>query len=276
MNKSASPLIPILSVATTIFVWAAAFPAITLTLKEIDPLPLAAVRFAIAASFAMIWLAWARPRMMPLADLAWCIVCGIVSGVGYSVFLNLGQETVSAGAASFLVKTESLWMAAFAVFLLKERFTGWAWAGMLACVVGVGLIAAAQPGGITLGTGAPLVLAAALCSAAGFTLQRGLALRHGASRGLPHGDRPCMLGLCARILRCRPLRQFALSGRTSRNADRLGHRRGNAGSCDGDRRSADSVRGNRRQFSRPEAGGAHRFDQQEGLGSGRGLIYDVS
>jgi len=180
MTKSTFPLIPTLSVATTIFVWAAAFPAITLTPKEIDPLPLASVRFAIAASFAVIWLASARPRMMPLADLALCIACGIVSGVGYSVFLNLGQETVSAGAAGFLVKTESLWMAAFAVFLLKERFTAWAWAGMLACVVGVGLIAAAQPGGITLGTGAPLVLAAALCSAAGFTLQRGLALRHGA------------------------------------------------------------------------------------------------
>lgn len=180
MTKPGYTLIPVLSVAMTIFVWAAAFPAITLALKEIDPLPLASGRFAIAAVFAVFWLAWARPRMMPSADLAVCVACGIVSGAGYSVFLNLGQRTVSAGAASFLVKTESLWMAAFAVLLLKERFTAWAWGGTLVCVVGVGLIAIVQSGGITLGAGAPLVLAAALCSAAGFTLQRGPALRHGA------------------------------------------------------------------------------------------------
>lgn len=180
MTKPASALYPLVSVAVTIVVWAAAFPAITIALREIDPLPLASVRFAIAAALALIWLAWARPHMMPPADLALCVAGGIVSGVGYSVFLNLGQQTVSAGAASFLVKTESLWMATFAVFLLKERFTAWAWAGTLVCVVGVGLIAAAQSGGIALGTGAPLVLVAALCSAAGFVLQRGLALRHGA------------------------------------------------------------------------------------------------
>lgn len=180
MTRSAPSLIPVLSVATTILVWAAAFPAITLALREIDPLPLASVRFAIAAALAAAWLAWMRPRMMPPADLALCIACGIVSGVGYNVFLNLGQQTVSAGAAGFLVKTESLWMAAFAVLLLKERFTAWAWGGTLICVFGVGLIAAAQPGGIAVGAGAPLVLAAALCSATGFTLQRGLAVRHGA------------------------------------------------------------------------------------------------
>lgn len=118
--------------------------------------------------------------MMPPADMALCVVCGLISGVGYSVLLNLGQQTISAGAAGFLVKTESLWMALFAVFLLKEKFNSWAWVGMFICVVGVGFIAAAQPGGVALGEGAPLVLAAALCSATGFALQKGLVARYGA------------------------------------------------------------------------------------------------
>lgn len=178
--SSTSPVFPRPSGRPTIFVWAASFPAITLALREIDPLPLASVRFAIAAVFAIVWLALARPRMMPPADLALCIACGIIAGAGYSVFLNLGQQTVSGGAAGFLIKMESLWMAGFAVLLLKERFTLWAWLGTVTCIAGVGLIAAVQPGGIALGAGAPLVLIASLCSAAGFTLQRNLVRRHGA------------------------------------------------------------------------------------------------
>ena len=180
MIKSRSLLLPSMAIATTIVVWATAFPAIKLALGEVQPLPLAAIRYAMAAILAMAWLVWKRPRM-PARDLVFCAGCGIIAGAAYSVFLNLGQQTVSAGAASFLIKTESLWMAFFAVLLLKESFKAWAWAGTALCVVGVGVIAAAQGGSIAaFDQGAALVLAAALCSAAGFSLQRGLVIRYGA------------------------------------------------------------------------------------------------
>jgi drug/metabolite transporter (DMT)-like permease len=96
------------------------------------------------------------------------------------VLLNLGQVTVSAGAASFLIKTESIWMAILGVVMLKEAFNIWAWAGTLIGFIGIGLIANAQPGGIALGGGAAFVLAAAICSAIGFVLQRKLVQRYGA------------------------------------------------------------------------------------------------
>src|SRR5690554_117247 len=113
-----APLLPALAVATTVTVWAAAFPAIKLALAGLSPLPLASARFAIAATLAVAWLLWRRPDRMPLADLALCAACGLLGGAGYAVFLNLGQTTVSAGAASFLVKTESLWMALLGVLAL--------------------------------------------------------------------------------------------------------------------------------------------------------------
>lgn len=181
MSKpSLSPLLPSIAVSTTIIVWATAFPAIRLALADVHPVPLASIRYAIAAGFAVIWLAWKRPARMPIADLAVCAGCGLVGAMGYSVLLNLGQETVSAGAASFLVKTESLWMAILAVAFLKESFNAWAWAGTALAFAGVGIIGSAQPGGIALGTGAAFVLAAAFCSATGFVLQRRLVGRYGA------------------------------------------------------------------------------------------------
>ena len=177
---SPSSLLPPLAVAATITVWAIAFPAIKLALLEMHPLPLASVRYAMATCFAVAWLLWKRPAPMPIADLITCVACGVLGAAGYSVLLNLGQVTVSAGAASFLIKTESIWMAILAVVMLKEAFNIWAWAGTLICFVGIGLIANAQPGGIALGGGAAFVLAAAICSAIGFVLQRRLVKQHGA------------------------------------------------------------------------------------------------
>lgn len=177
-------LLPWLALAATIVTWATAFPAIRLALRHVEPLSLAALRFAIGAVLALAWLLWrgwrgAAPRL-PARDLALAALCGLVATVGYGVLLSLGQRTVSAGAASFLVKIESLVMAALAVLLLKERFGAWAWAGAAIALCGVGLIAAQQPGGFVLGGGALLVLGAACCSASGFVLQRPLIARHGA------------------------------------------------------------------------------------------------
>lgn len=179
-SSSPAPLLPALAVATTILVWAAAFPAITLALAGMTPLPLAAARFAMAATLAALWLLWRRPGRMPPVDLALCAVCGLLGGAGYAVFLNLGQTTVSAGAASFLVKTESLWMALLGVLALREAFNAWAWGGTLLGFAGVAVIGSAQPGGIALGAGAVFVLAAAACSAVAFVLQRRLVQKYGA------------------------------------------------------------------------------------------------
>ncbi|MBA4263546.1 MAG: EamA/RhaT family transporter [Comamonadaceae bacterium] len=181
MNTPKTPhLLPALAVATTITVWATAFPAIGVALTEMSPPGLASTRFAIAAAFALAWLGHRRPERMPLSDLLVCVLCGCVGAAGYSVLLNMGQTSVSPGAASFLVKTESIWMAMFGVLFLKEAFNRWAWIGTAIGFAGVGVIAYGQPGGIAWGSGAPYVLAAALCSATGFVLQRRLVQRYGA------------------------------------------------------------------------------------------------
>lgn len=174
-----SPLLAALAITATILVWATAFPAIALALRDISPIPLASLRYSIAAVFALLWLLWRRPARMAVADFLLCLGCGVLGAVGYSVFVNLGQQTVSAGATGFLVKTESLWMAALAMIFLGERFGLRAWGGSLLAFAGVGIIGASQHGGLGFGGGAVFVLAAAFCSASGFVLQRKLLARYG-------------------------------------------------------------------------------------------------
>ena len=163
----------------TVLLWGAAFPAIHIALAEMPAASLGALRFAIAGVVLGGWLAWRRPELPRGRDLIRFAVCGLVGIAVYNLLLNTGQKTVSAGAASFIINTQPVIAAVFAGLLLKERVGAWAWAGMAVSLIGVGLIAAGQPGGLRLGAGASLVLAAACCSGLYFVLQKPLAARYG-------------------------------------------------------------------------------------------------
>lgn len=98
----------------------------------------------------------------------------------YNALLNSGQQTVSAGAASFLINTSPILTALLAALFLRERFGLWGWLGSAVAFAGVAAIAANQAGGLRLGAGASLVLGAAFCQATYFILQRRLVPRYGA------------------------------------------------------------------------------------------------
>ncbi|WP_342364204.1 DMT family transporter [Terrarubrum flagellatum] len=172
-----SVILPGLAVFGTVLTWAASFPAIGYALREIEPLPLASVRFAMAAILAGLLLAWRRPRMLSLRDNGVVLICGVLGIALYNVLLNSGQTTVSAGAASFIVNTQPLFMAVFAVFFLKETFSRWSWLGAALSFAGVAIIGSGQPGGFSFGAGSSLIIAAAACAAAYSVLQRPLFTR---------------------------------------------------------------------------------------------------
>lgn len=176
---TASPgiVLPALAVAGTIASWSASFPAIGYALRELEPLPLASVRFALAAVVALAWLAWRRPKTSGVRDHATVALCGVLGIALYNVLLNSGQATVSAGAASFIVNTQPLFMALLATLFLREAFHRWSWFGAGLGFTGVGMLAAGQPGGLSFGSGASLVLLAAACAAAYSVLQRPLLRR---------------------------------------------------------------------------------------------------
>lgn len=171
-------LMPTLAVAGTVISWAASFAAIGLALREMQPLPMASVRFALASVLAIAWVLWRRPPRFSRRDLAIVAICGVLGIASYNVLLNSGQATVSAGAASFIVNTQPLFMVGLAVVFLKERFSVWAWCGGLLALGGVAVIASGQPEGMTFGAGAMLIVGAAASAAIYSVLQRPLLARY--------------------------------------------------------------------------------------------------
>lgn len=176
----ATPSTPRLDAATlapvliTIVAWASAFPAIRAGLVDFGPAELGAVRFGVAAVPAAIFLAVTRPAL-PRWSEAWRFLYGgIVFVALYTTFLNFGEVTVSAGAASFIINVAPIMVALMATFTLGERFSPFAWFGTFVSFAGIGLIALGEGGGITLNTGALLILCAAVCTATTAVIQKPL------------------------------------------------------------------------------------------------------
>ncbi len=164
----------------TVFVWALSFPLIKIALTELQPLPLAAARFAVASLLIAAWLAWKRPALPSRGDMLRFFLCGLIGIALYNALLNGGQQTVSASAASFIVNTVPMLTALFATLFLDERFTKWGWAGAAIGFCGVGVIVAGQPGGLSFGSGAFLIFGSAVAQATFFVIQRPLVQRYGA------------------------------------------------------------------------------------------------
>ncbi|MEA1675224.1 DMT family transporter [Nitrospirillum sp. BR 11163] len=169
-------------VVVTIVIWASAFAAIRAGLKAFGPLELGAARFSIAAVPAALYLLVSRPAL-PRLDEVWRFATGGLLFVAlYTALLNMGERTVSSGAAAFIININPIITAVFASFLLGEQFGRWGWIGTAVSFSGIGLIAlneAVGSGtGLQLGWGALLVLGAALCNSITTVVQKPLFARH--------------------------------------------------------------------------------------------------
>jgi drug/metabolite transporter (DMT)-like permease len=170
----------IVAILVTVVGWASAFPAIRAGLTSFGPIELGALRFAIAAVPAGIFLLVTRPPLPQRSEI-WRVLAGSIFTVTlYTALVNAGELTVSAGAASFIVNVNPVITAGFAVWLLGERFGPVAWVGTALSFGGIGLIALGESdaGASDLNLGALFLLAAALCASIGTIAQKPLFARH--------------------------------------------------------------------------------------------------
>jgi drug/metabolite transporter (DMT)-like permease len=180
-NQTVSPRgdhVAAAAIVVTVVAWASAFPAIRAGLTSFGPLELGAIRFAIAAVPAAMFLAVTRPAL-PAWHEAWRFGFGGFGFVAlYTALLNFGELTVSAGAASFIINVSPILTAIFAMSFLGERFSRVAWAGTLLSFSGVGIIALGEGEGLDFDTGALLILGAALATSVNTIAQKPLFARH--------------------------------------------------------------------------------------------------
>ena len=167
-------------IAITVVTWASSFAAIRACLGSFSPVELAAARYLTAGLIAGLYLLAMRRPLPAWRDLARLAFIGLIFIAAYSTLLNTGEMTVAAGPASFIINTMPVMVALIAMVWLRERLGRWGWIGTAVSFAGVGVIAASGPGGLSLGSGAVLILGAALCSAVASILQKPLFQRHSA------------------------------------------------------------------------------------------------
>jgi drug/metabolite transporter (DMT)-like permease len=166
------------AILVTIVAWASAFPAIRAGLVAFGPLELGAARFAIAAVPAALFLLITRPAL-PRWSEAWRFFVGGLFFVAlYTTLLNIGEQTVSSGPASFIINVNPIITAALAMMFLGERFGRGAWLGTAVSFAGIGLIALGEGDDLRIDAGALLILGSALCNSITTVVQKPLFARH--------------------------------------------------------------------------------------------------
>ncbi|HEX4571354.1 MAG TPA: DMT family transporter [Dongiaceae bacterium] len=150
-----------LALSVTILIWASAFPAIRAALTGFGAVELGAARFAVAALPAALFLLIARPPLPAWRELWRFLAGGLFFVALYTVLLNLGEQTVSAGPASFIINVNPIITALLAILFLRESFGRTQWLGTALSFAGIGLIALGEGGRMRIDAGALLILGSA-------------------------------------------------------------------------------------------------------------------
>jgi drug/metabolite transporter (DMT)-like permease len=165
-------------IAITVVSWASAFAAIRVGLTALPPIELAGARYLAAAVPAAAYLLIVRPFWPSRGDLLRLVVTGLLFITGYSSLLNIGELTIAAGPASFIINTMPVMTALIALPVLGERFGAWGWIGTAISFLGVGIIAVSGADGFRLDIGAVYILGAAVCAAIATIVQKPLLGRY--------------------------------------------------------------------------------------------------
>ena len=114
-------ILPTLAVLSTVFFWGSSFPVMSFLLETASPLVLGAGRFSLAAIFSLLWCLYSYKNKININHALRFFIAGFVGIFLYNIFLNYGQQNVSAGASSFIVNCNPLFTALIGFFILKQK-----------------------------------------------------------------------------------------------------------------------------------------------------------
>jgi drug/metabolite transporter (DMT)-like permease len=162
------------AVATTVLLWGSAFVAIRVALRGYGPIELAAGRYVVASILFGVVIVPIRPTVPRLTHLPRILALGVTGFALYNVALNIGEQTVTAGAAALIVGIVPLLTALLAAAFLGEAVRPRLILGLVISFGGSALIALGEGGGVRFESGALLLLVAAVSLASYFVLQKPL------------------------------------------------------------------------------------------------------
>ncbi|WP_236646522.1 DMT family transporter [Aristophania vespae] len=135
-----------LYILVSIVSWASAYPVVRLAMRDIPPIPLASLRYMLAATLGLLWLAWKRPALPSLRDCPRLVLSGILGITLYNIFFNLGEQSVSSGVTSLIIASAPIMAGLMAVAFTKETLSLFGWLGSLLGFGGIALIVSGQKG----------------------------------------------------------------------------------------------------------------------------------
>ncbi|BCL77838.1 membrane protein [Ktedonobacteria bacterium brp13] len=162
----------ITSLTVTLLFWASAFAGIRVGLESYSPGALILLRFLIASIALIIYACIVRLRLPALRDIPAFLLLGFIGIAVYQAGLTFGEQSVSAGTASFLVASVPCFTALFARAFLKERLSIWGWAGIVISFLGVAVISFSNSSGFSFTPGSLLVLLASFSECIYFIFQK--------------------------------------------------------------------------------------------------------
>ena len=164
----------VLAAGLTLLLWASVYSALKVSLQGFSIWQLAFLRMAAASVALGVYAAIMRVQFPARQHWPSLILIGFIGFAVYSVLLNLGQRTVEAGTASFIINITPALSALLAVAFLKERLRALGFLGIAISFSGVALIVAGGGHGLQFdfSPGAAILLVAALAHAAHFVLQK--------------------------------------------------------------------------------------------------------
>ncbi len=169
-----------LALAISLLLWGSAFAGIRAALSAYPPGQLALVRIWTAALTLGLYGLCKGVRLPRRRDLPRIVLTGLSGIAGYHILLNYGEQTVTAGAASFIIALSPIFAALLSAWLLGERHRPLMWLGMLIAFAGVSIIASGESGGLRMSAGAVFILLAALCGGVFIVTQKPLLQRYSA------------------------------------------------------------------------------------------------
>lgn len=173
-----SPLKILLAMAFVVGCWAYSPTGIHIGLQAYEPGHLALLRFLLASLFMVLIAAFKGIRLPHWRDVPLLFALGFFAVSLHHVALNIGQQSVSAGASSVLAQSSPLFSTLLARFLFKDQVSAWRWGCVLLGFVGVVIVVSGDKVLGAIDAHALLILLAAVSWSVYFALQKHHARRY--------------------------------------------------------------------------------------------------
>jgi drug/metabolite transporter (DMT)-like permease len=127
-----SQIIPLAKVTFAVLVWGASFVATKVALRDVSPVTVVWLRFAMGVAILGAAVAFRRQFALPRRDdLAYFALLGFIGITFHQWLQSTGLLTAQASTTAWIVATTPVFMALLGWLLLKERL-GWVKAGGIA------------------------------------------------------------------------------------------------------------------------------------------------